>query len=792
MKKIFLITILFLSSLLSVEIEIREGREGEDKFSTLNLRSPEPVNCEKSLNDFEQISVVECQFSKIYGKNLKSFSNSFFDVRVSENGKNTIVKIEPRYNSVLYSSDQDLINIEAFTPRKDVEFAKHWLIIGFKTAKPPFIAGKNLYNPKTINFPIDLKYHKVPFIGALDINGQPIPESSSDDMELYMELREDYNDGNYRRTIDLANKLLKTYPHTLFKAEIVLYQIRSLFKLHAYNKIVNISKDFLRNFSADVAVPEVLMYAGYVHSRLGLLSHAKYYFERLFNEHKDSEYRNMGFVYYGDDRMQVGKERYGVRLYKQALFNTKDLEIATQASYRLGKFYLKDLKGEEGAGFFQKVVVGNPSFYQRDVGKSYKIATELAYFKQFETASNIMRILLDGKDYRQIDNYEPMLKDFALWLDMAGEVEEAFGEYSRYLDFYNYGMFDTLVRQNRDKLLFRRDETNQTKVFANHNKLIKRYGLQSEIGKQAIYEKGLLLHDTGEFQMVLSIEEEMLSAKKTYPDVERIIKSSAENLSVEKLRDSKCEESIELVNKYDLVLPETEDYKLYDCSVKTGKYQLGEDISLRNVKLGKDTLEWTYKYSQILYKTGRYKEFLDVSDEVLNLMKADQSDKYLDIYYDRFQSFDILRMEDEVLETAQKLETIFKDTYRNLQPFKRAVAIGKKRRDLMLIEKYGYKVIEIQEKLASFVESPDIEFLLIASLKEQNKIKETIDVATRLLNRKSSLQENEIARGYYELGIAYQTLDEIEKAKDSFKNSSESAPSNVWGKLSAEYLELLE
>jgi tetratricopeptide (TPR) repeat protein len=791
-KTLFLYYILFLTSLFSVEIEMREGREGDNKFSTLNLRSPEAISCEKTLNEFEQIAIVQCQFSKVYGKELESFSNSFFDIKVEEDGKETTLKIEPRYNSILFSSDQDIVKLKVFTPRKEIEQAKHWVMVGYKTPKPPFIEGKNLYNPKTINFPIDLKFHKMPFIGALDINGQPIPEGSSEDVELYMKLREEYKEGSYRRVLDLSNELLKNYPHTLFKSEIVLHQIRALFKLHAYNKIINISKDFLRNFSSDVAVPEVLLYAGYVHSKLGLLSQAKYYFERLFEEHKDSEYRNMGFVYYGDDRIQVGKERMGLRLYKQALYNTKDRLIATKASYRLGNRYLKDLKGAEADKYFSKIVQGNPQYYNLSVDKSYKIANELAHFKRFDVASDIMRILLDGKDYRNLDKYEVMLKDFALWLDYAGKVEESFNEYSRYIEYYNYGSFDTLVRENRDRLLFRRDETNQTKVFANFNKLVKRYGLPSEIGKQAIYEKGLLLHDTGEYQMVLDIENQMRVAEKTYPDVDRVIKSSATHVSTANLRAGKCEASIELINQYDLNLSKDDDLKLYECSIKAGKYPLGEEISKRKIETGSNTLDWTYRYSQVLYKTGRYEEFLEVSDEVLELMKADRSDKYLDIYYDRFQAYDILRLEDEVLETADKLQKIFKDTYRNLQPFKRAVAIGKKRRDLFLIEKYGYKVIEIQEKLASFVESPDIEFLLITSLKEQDKVEETVDVAQRLINRKASLQKDEVARGYYELGIALQSLNRIEEAKESFKNSKDASPNNVWGRLSSDYLELYE
>jgi tetratricopeptide (TPR) repeat protein len=785
-----LLLLLFPLLLFGIEIDLREGKEKGQVYSTLNLKSRELVNCVKKFDDFERISEIVCRFPTPYGKRVKEFSNSFFDVEVKRQGKITDLIIRPRFKSVLFSSDHDLITIEQFVRRTEKEFARHWLVVGYNSEKIPFLEGLNRYTPRRINFPVELSYKKVPFIGALDINGQPIPDGTTEDVEMYMELRTLYEDGKYRDVINLSNEILQRFPNTLFVSEIVLHQIRALFKLKAYKKIVNISKEFLRNFSSDVAVPEVLLYTAYVHSKLGFIAYAKYYFERLFNEHLDSEYRNMGFVYYGDARIHVGKKAEGIRYYKRALFNTKDRLIATKAAYRLGNLYLEDLKPEESAKYFAKVVTGNPKYFNLSVPRNYELAERLASFEEYKVASDIMKILLKDRDPHETDRYEVMLKDMGVWLDEAEEVEDAYFAYSKYLGIYNYGTYDSLIRENQDKLLFKRDEANQTKIFENYTTLIKTYGLDSDIGKQAIYEKGKLLHKLKEFQMVLQIEKDMRVAEPKYPEIGDIIVDSAKELATSFVQTSRCEESIELVDKYTLTLPESVDTEVYYCAVEGGKYPLAEEIARRNIQIGKDTLDWVYRYSQVLIRSGRYHEFIPVSDEVLSLMENDKSDKHLDIYFDRFKAFNILKRDDEVLQTVDKLEKHFKDTYRNLQPFKSAVEIGKKRRDNLLIERYASRVIEIQNKLNSFVESPDIEFLLNVALKEQGKHQRSIQIMNGLLTREPALEPDDVARAYYELGIAYIELGNDSKAKDSFEKSSKASPTNVWGKLSSEYLDI--
>gem|GEM_PF-1005408 len=819
------IVILFgiVSILSGIEIEMKEGKEDGKNFSTLNLQSEQLVHCSKRFDDFETIAEIKCRFKAGYGRKLRNFSNSFFDVEIKRKYKETTIHIYPRFNARIFSSDRKIPNLKFFVPHKKLEKAKHWLVLGYKSETPPFIKGDNLYNPRKINFPVQLSYKNIPFIGALDIDGVPIKEEESADVKLYLELKEAFHEGRYRAVIRQSNEIVEKYPHTLFRPELTLYHIRALFKLKAYQQIINISKDFLRNYSNDNAVPEVLLYTAYVHSKLGFLAYAKYYFTRLFEEHKDSEYRNMGFVYYGDDRIYGGRKNDGIQLYKKALYNTKDKLIATKAAYRLGNIYLKELKPDKAEQYLSKVANGNPKYFKKNFSANYELAQDLADAGKKYLASQIVESILKGEEPYDVDNYEKMLKDLAVWLDESNQVEKAFKEYSRYLSIYDYGVFDKLVRTNKDRLLFLRNETNNSKRFANYNKLIETYHLDSDIGKQAIYEKAKLLHDTDEFEMVLDIEKDLEVARVDFPDTKRLIQSSATHEAIRYLNkeiddnykplnvetssvDNKvrtefakqdnanlqnrtnCETAIKFIEKYSLTLPNKEDEKLFNCSMKTGKYKLSTDIAKRNIDSGQNTLDWVYRYSQIMLNTGKYKKFISLSDEVISLMNIDGSDKYLDIYYDRFKAFNILRKDEKVIETVNKLDKYFRDSYKNLQPFKSIVSIAKDRKDDLLIEQFAKRVIKIQQRFKSYLESPEIELLLITSLKHQNKIKEAISVGEEVLNRKMSKEKK--ARIYYELGVAYQNLNNLKKSKTNFEKSVAISPNNVWSKLSQDYLDM--
>ena len=285
------------------------------------------------------------------------------------------------------------------------------------------------------------------------------------------------------------------------------------------------------------------------------------------------------------------------------------------------------------------------------------------------------------------------------------------------------------------------------------------------------------------------MENDLNNSSSIFPDSLNVLKNSALGLAKNNLKNSNCNEAIILVKKFELKLDQSEDEQLYNCSMENSQYKIAEEITKRRIAQSEDTLKWLYRYSQVLINSGKYREFLKISDEVISMAKIEKNSNYNEIYYDRYKAFDMLQDNDKVLDSVATIDKLFKDSYKNLQSFKTAVDIAKNKKDDLLIEKYGKKVLAIQDRLNSFVETPEIELLITTSLQHQNKFSEVIQVLENLLKRDLS---NDIkSRVYYEMGSAYNNLKNIQKAKESFQKSFELSPNNSWGRLSSDFLKLL-
>jgi tetratricopeptide (TPR) repeat protein len=801
MRKVFFLLLLvgggFFSSLFAVSITMKEGKEQGKVFSTLTLEYNEEFSCIPEKDHFDVITEITCYFQKEPSNPIRPIRNRFFDIKLITKKRFLALKIIPNLiknvKTEMYSFDTNVLEIEEFIPRKQKEVAKKWIFIAYESEKAPFIGKEEKADDiNSIDFPVRLNSRKYPFVGALDVDGIPIRSKETQDIYEFLELKKLYEKGDYKETITLANNMLDNYPYSIFRSEILLYKIRSFNELKQYKQIINVAKDFLRNHSTDSAVAEVLLHSAYVHTRLGLTNYAKYYFERLFTEHGDTEFRNQGLIYLGDETLAMGKEKEALKLYKTALYDTKEIEIATQSAFKIGNLHLDQNEAPESTKYFSKIIDGNPDFFLRDFDKSYKLAKELYHQKEIKTASDILGILLT-KITESYPDYEDILKDYAVWLDESGNDEEAFKQYQKYLDTYDFGLYDKTVRENQDKLLFARKDDNLSQTVAKYDKLIQEYGLNHEIGEKALFEKAKLYYDTKEFDFILNMEQTLKKIEKHYPKVKDFILHSAEFKVNGFLNNKKCEEAIVFAEKYKVLNKiKQRENDIFNCSFEIGKYEIATSISEPHLK-DKDTkskLDWSYKHAKILAKTGKYDDVVKISNDVIILTTLEQTDKYLDIYYDRYKAFKMLGKDDEVIQTVSKLEQVFKDDIQNISPYRSVVNIAKRRGDLLLIEKYASEIIKIQEKLNISVETPNIELDLIYTLKKQEKIDKAIEINEKLMQFKD-MKKSIKAKAYYELADSYFRLGNIEKAKENYKNSNEADPTNPWGKLSKDALGLI-
>ena len=215
----------------------------------------------------------------------------------------------------------------------NVKLSRHWMIVGYKD-KLPYIREEAAVDT-SINFPFQLDANNLPFVGGLDIKGNPVHIKKVGDVTEYLKIKKLYNEKNYDSCLELTNNIMREYPNSLFRAELIYYKIRVYGKLEDHDNVIISAKEFLREYSSDENIPEVLALVAKSYARIGLSTDADYFFDRLFTEHEKSEYSKWGYIYLGEMLERDGSSSKALSYYEKALKETKDLEIAATAAYKM-------------------------------------------------------------------------------------------------------------------------------------------------------------------------------------------------------------------------------------------------------------------------------------------------------------------------------------------------------------------------------------------------------------------------------------------------------------------------
>ena len=96
----------------------------------------------------------------------------------------------------LYPMIFDLTRDETIYDTK-VKMSKHWMILGFED-KEPFIKN-NDYSDVSINFPFSYKKYSFPYVGSLDMEGNPVHVRRVRDVKEYIKIKKLYENKRYKK-----------------------------------------------------------------------------------------------------------------------------------------------------------------------------------------------------------------------------------------------------------------------------------------------------------------------------------------------------------------------------------------------------------------------------------------------------------------------------------------------------------------------------------------------------------------------------------------------------------------
>ncbi len=402
---------------------------------------------------------------------------------------------------------------------------------------------------------------------------------------------------------------------------------------------------------------EVLADTANAYSDISLYTDADYFYDRLFDEHKESRYRHLGLIYKAKQLQNSGNNKKALIYYKRALKQSNELDIAALAAYQIALLELEFGHAKKADKYFKIILEGDRNYFITRKNESIDLAERLSSYSNYQSAADIAGSLLEYME-KDDENYEILLKNRGIWLSETQNKEEALEVFNTYIIRYKYGEYLEEVKRRKDALFFDVPDVNATQQLEHFDILMNKYSGDT-IATRALYEKAQLLFKFEKYQDVLDLKNDLDTLDPTlYENTEQLIEDSAEGLMEEFLEKKQCVKVVDLSKNYDINLSMEWDAELYKCYIGAGDFDKAKDIAQSHIK-SKDIEEriaWLERYTKIDFALGNYTEVVDAATELI-LLRSDENEN-IDTYRLLFDAGQRLGDFDTLLDAIQKIEAL--------------------------------------------------------------------------------------------------------------------------------------
>lgn len=778
-KIIFFILLFLLSDFFALEISMQSAKESNIPYSTLNISNKDKFLCQETKDDFENVTQIVCAFAKEPSQEFKKINNNFFEVTTQKKDKTFFLIVKPLKKIKLYPIIFDLKKEQTVFDAR-VDLSNKWMIVGY-SEKIPFL--KESKTPQyAINFPFTADKDRLPSVGSLDFKGNPVHIKKVGDVTEYIRIIKSYNEKSYDTTLYLVDDVIKEYPNSLFMAELLFYKIKVLDKLEKYEDLIPVANKYLKEFSSDDNVAEVLSLIAKAYGKTGLGTDAEYFYDRLFDEHGDSVYAKWGLVYMAEYLEASGGYTKARELYKRAIDETKDIDVALSAGFKLAKNLMGNSNYKEASEYVKKIVGAKPEFFYQNKENAINMMDAYADAEHYTTASIIAKALLQQMD-KNDEFYEKVLRGCAIWLSKSDDKKSSLEYLNRYMDEFSDGRYINEIKVAKDGMFFEADDENQTQKLQRYDSLIAEYK-DDTIGAKALYEKAKLLNKMAKYEEVLMLEKNLLALDEAiYTDMANILKEAAIGSMNNALDKKECSSVLTIASKHNVELSKEWHEGVYECAMKGADFALAKKIASDNIK-SKDINErkkWLYRFIKVDFATGNYSNVLEASKELITLIKEDKDSPYKDIYRYIFDTYQRVENPIKMVESIGDVIRVFNDDYKDVDRYMAVMSIGNTKKDSNLVIEYGKKVLQIEKNSTQKTNSPSVEFMLYDAYIDKKSYKEAMEVIKSL--DKVELKNNDRARQKYLLGNALAKLWRDNEAKSAYEEAVKADPTSAWAKL---------
>ncbi len=772
MKYVIVLT-LFLSNAFAAELILNRYEESNQSVDVYHVVDDRPIECSVAYeNMFKKL--IKCKFSRQIKTDHDRRDETYFKIEI----KDTEILFHSKEYAKLLPVNDKIKN------RQTIEkpaFYRHWMIVGSKR-KPKILDERA---KKVFNFPLKFKKTPMPYIGALDLNGEPIKNKK--DAITLSQIKRLFKQKKYDRIIKLCDALEESRDND-FTSEIGLYKLRSLAKIAPDNReyyfdLKNAALEWINDNPSNRHIPEAYMYAATGSFGLGRVKNGEKYLKILIDGFPKNRFTYLARLSYADRLYKTKKSApRAVKIYKEVLYETDDVNTASIASLRLAKAYLDKKEPKKAQLIFDKVLKSNRSFIKENKQSSYALAEKFADYDKYDIALRILKTLRE--DTNKVED-EQLLKTQAHWERLAGEIDNAMRDYSRYIKTYPQGKYAEFAKKELDSILITKTDTNLTKKLAFIDEILKKYD-DKTIREKALEEKMKVLIKLKKYDEILAIKSDIDNRSQKY------MKEAARQIVLQSLRERKCEKAIKVSKEYNITVSADYDEEKFDCLVKIGKYEKALKIAQEYMKTNdlKEKIKWLYLSSKLYAKTGENKKVILSANDVLKLSKLIGINRYDDVLYDMADAYyNLKEYDDLMLKSVQEIEKRFPNDIRNIDLYMKVLRYAQKTKKNMLVLNFAKKIIELQKRHKIKSYTPKIEIIYVHTLQKIGRYEEALREVLKLLTEK--LSDKQKAEVLYLAGEISVSLKKPENAKKFFLKCGEIVKDSSWQRLCAQNLELL-
>lgn len=757
----------------ALEISLDSAMQDANPYATLKIKDRDIFLCEAN----DESGEIVCAFSKKPSSEFRDLKSSFFELSFKSQNSNFFLIIKPHYKAKLIPMIFDLVSEDRTFDAK-TNLSKEWVVVGYKEDLPLIKSQEKSQDSLAFPFEID---DELPFVDGLDFYGKPVFIESVADASELLELQDDFAKGRYEIALLRSDSLLRSYPSSLFLSEFLYYKIKALDKIENYEELVGSATRFIKEYSSDENLAEVLSLIGKAYTKMTQTTDAKYFFDRLFDEYPTSIYASWAYVYLARDSEANGYYAKAIEYYTKVLKQSSDVGVALEGAFGLAKNYANNSLGDEASSYVAKIYDAQRSFFAQNLSASLELMRDLARSEQYEASSQIATSLVEHLSPSD-GSYEEVLRDSAMWQSKLKSKAKALEYINRYLELFDDGVYADELKSLKDELFFDiAEDMNESAKLAKYDELIDKYA-GDLIASRAVYEKAKFLFANGHFDEVLALKDELRALDSgRFDGVEDLLSGSAVGSMESALAAKECKSVLSIALSYNIEISKEWGDGIFECALRANDYELARRVVEQNLDT-KDLAikkKWLFRYVKNEFARGNYDDALRASEDLVGL--ASEASEYDEIYRYRFDIFQRLEDRSSMVMAMQDIIAHFGTSYEDLPRYASLVSVGDAKNESALVIEYASKVQEIEKQSNPRLYSPQNEFMLYDAYMDLRRYEQAYETIKSLDGVELSGELR--SRQKYLLGNALLKLWRDGEALRAYDEAMEADENSAWAKL---------